>query len=61
MLNIYWILLYINMRTWKVEYKEVGRDKVFTTKHTGELDEQGVIDFFGLEGSDITWYRVTEE
>lgn len=48
------------MRTWKVEYKEVGRDKVFTTKHTGELDEQGVIDFFGLEGSDVTWYRVIE-
>lgn len=48
------------MRKWKVEYKEVGRDKVFETSHWGNLSEEEVIEFFGLEGPDVTWYRVTE-
>lgn len=47
-------------RVWEVRYKEIGRDKVFRTKHLGHLTEQEVIEFFGLEGSDITWYEVKE-
>lgn len=48
------------MRKWKVEYREVGRDKVFETTHEGDLLKEEVIEFFGLEKSDVTWYRVTE-
>lgn len=48
------------MRKWKVEYKEVGSDKIHSTIHIGTLNKQGVIEFFGLEGFGVDWYRVTE-
>ena len=48
------------MRKWKVEYKEVGRDKIFETTHWGDLSKSEVVEFFGLDEPDVTWYRVTE-
>jgi hypothetical protein len=48
------------MRKWKVEYKEVGSDRIRTTTHTGNLTKEQVIVFFGLNNSDVSWYDVTE-
>ena len=48
------------MRKWKIEYKEVGRDKILETTHKGDLSKEEVIEFFGLNEHDVTWYRVTE-
>jgi hypothetical protein len=50
----------MNMRIWKVLFKETVNDRVCEIKHIGELDKEGVIDFFGLDGDDVTWYEVTE-
>ena len=48
------------MRKWKVEYIETGRDSIRSTTHTGNLTREEVIEFFGLNESDIEWYNVTE-
>lgn len=48
------------MRKWKIEYKEVGSDRIRTTTHTGNLTKEQVIVFFGLNNSDVSWYDVTE-
>jgi hypothetical protein len=49
-----------NLRIWKVRFQEVGNKKVGETKHIGNLDKDGVIEFFGLKDNDIMWYEVTE-
>ena len=36
------------MRKFNVKYREVGSDRIRTTSHTGNLDKEGVIEFFGL-------------
>lgn len=51
----------INMRKWIVKYREVGSSRIGTTTHTGTLDREGVIEFFGLNGPDIEWYDVKED
>lgn len=49
-------------RVWKVRFQEYGNKKICETKHTGphEHDEDYVIKHFGLDGSDIMWYELTE-
>lgn len=47
------------MRKWKIEYIEVGSDRKRITTHTGNLTKSEVIEFFGLNGSDVEWYEVT--
>ena len=49
------------MRKFNVKYREVGSDRIRTTSHTGNLDKEGVIEFFGLNGSDVDWYEVAED
>jgi hypothetical protein len=49
------------MRKWIVKYREVGSSRIGTTSHTGTLDREGVIEFFGLNGPDIEWYDVKED
>lgn len=49
----------MNMKTWKVRFQEVNERKG-ETKYTGYLDREGVIEFFGLDRTDIMWYEVTE-
>lgn len=43
---------------WIVKYKEVGSDKIRTTTHSGNKSRYEVIEFFGLDESDIEWYEV---
>lgn len=54
--------LYMSNRVWKVRFQEYGNKKICETKHTGphEHDEDYVIKHFGLDGSDIMWYELTE-
>jgi len=48
------------MAEWKVEYKEVGSDKIRTTYHSGNKSKEYVVEFFGLDDANIEWYNVTE-
>lgn len=48
------------MKHWKITIKETGRPKPIVTEHHGNLDEQGLIDFFGLTESDVEWYKIEE-
>lgn len=49
------------MKKWIVKYRENGSDRIRTTSHTGNKTRQEVIDFFGLNESDIDWYEITLE
>lgn len=49
-----------SMRHWKIIIKETGRPKPIETQHHGNLDRQGVIDFFGLDNCDVEWYKIEE-
>lgn len=48
------------MKHWKITIKEIGRPKPIVTEHHGNLDKQGLIDFFGLTESDVEWYKIEE-
>lgn len=48
------------MANWKVKLWEKGCKHPLTTEHHGNLDRQGVIDFFGLKMQDIERYELTE-
>lgn len=47
------------MNKWKIEFDE-GDGVIRTTYHSGNYSEQEVIEFFGLDESDIFWYKVTK-
>lgn len=47
------------MKKWVVKYKEVGSDRIRTTSHSANKTEEEVINFFGLNESDIDWYEIT--
>ena len=48
------------MRKYRIRYKEVGRSRMGETTYTGPLSEEGVIEFFGLDGDDVEWYTIEE-
>lgn len=52
--------LMIKQKHWKITVKETGRPKPIVTQHHGNLDRQGVIDFFSLNESDVEWYTIEE-
>lgn len=45
-----------------IEIKEVGKQKVITTSYTTnhEVTEQYLINFFGLNNSDVESYKITK-
>lgn len=49
------------MSKWVIKYKEVGKDRIGTCSHSGNLSKEEVIEFFGLNEPDIEWYEITEE
>lgn len=49
------------MNKYIIKYKEVGSDRIRTTTYEGPHNKEYVIDFFGLNGSDIEWYDVVLE
>lgn len=46
------------MSKWIVKYREVGSDRIRTTSHSGNKSKEEVIEWFGLNGSDIDYYEV---
>ena len=50
-----------NMRTWKVTIKEVMCESPITTIYRGDIDYEGVKEFFGCDQPDVEWYKIEEE
>ena len=50
----------VQMKKYKIRYKEVGRSRIGETTYSGPLSETEVIAFFGLDGDDVEWYEVEE-
>lgn len=48
------------MKKYNVIFKEVGKDRVGQTSHTGNLTREEVIEFFGLDKPDVEWYDIEE-
>ena len=43
----------------EVKFKEFGSDRIGTTSYSGEnLTRSFIIDFFGLNQPDITWFDI---
>lgn len=49
------------MKTWKITIKEVGNPNLLYPSYTGDVDEGFIIEFFGLNESDVEWYKIEEE
>lgn len=45
---------------YQITIKETGTDKPITTEYHGNIDEQGLVAFFGLENPDVEWYKIEE-
>lgn len=48
----------MNIPVWKVSYMEQGSSAVHVTTYEGKLTRSEVVDFLGLNKSDIVWYEV---
>lgn len=48
------------MRTWKCTIKERGNDHVLIPTLTGDFDRNYCIKFWGLNNSDVEWYKLEE-
>ena len=49
------------MPNYKIVIKEKGNSKPITTFYDGNVDENYVIDFFGLKNDDVESYTITKE
>ena len=47
--------------TYRITIKEVGKETPTVTYYDGEINERGLIAFFGLEEPDVEWYTIEEE
>lgn len=45
---------------WSIKIKEVGKDDILETEYLGNIDRQGLIDFYGLNNDDVEWYEINE-
>lgn len=44
----------------KITVKEVGVVNSVETEYHGNIDRKGLIDFFGLNNSNVEWYKIKE-
>nr|DAT14050.1 MAG TPA: hypothetical protein [Caudoviricetes sp.] len=44
----------------KITVKEVGVVNPVETEYHGNIDRKGLIDFFGLNNSNVEWYKIKE-
>ena len=44
----------------KITVKEVGVVNPVETEYHGSIDRKGLIDFFGLNNSNVEWYKIKE-
>lgn len=48
------------MTKWRIDYIDtVSEGRKNTTYHYGNLTDDEVIEFFGLNRSDVIWYKVS--
>ena len=45
-------------KKFKIITKEVGREKPIETHFTGDVDENYLIEFFGLREPDVEWFKI---
>lgn len=48
------------MKTYNVTIKEVDNPNLLHPSYTGDVDRDFIIDFFGLNESDVEWYKIEE-
>lgn len=48
------------MKKYRITVKEVGHVGPIDTTYSGDKDEKGLIEFFGLENEDVEWYKKEE-
>ena len=47
------------MPTYKIYYKDqLSKGHICTTMYCGNKTEEEIIEFFGLNNSDVEWYKV---
>lgn len=46
------------MKTWKATIKESGRNHLLTPTYIGNVDREFLINFWGLNESDVEWYKL---
>lgn len=47
------------METWKATIKEVGSEHLLTPTYTGKnVTKKFLVEFWGLENSDVEWYKL---
>ena len=46
------------MNHYKITIKEQGNNKPIVSKYSGLLDDTGLIEFYGLNNSDVDWYKI---
>jgi hypothetical protein len=49
------------MAKWQIKYKEYGKDRISSCSHSDNKNQEEVIEFFGLNGPDVEWYKITKE
>ena len=47
-----------NYKRWKMTWKEVGDDIIYTYNVWGFLTKEDVIKYFGLDEEDVEWYKI---
>lgn len=45
---------------YKIIIKEVGANAPIETEYCGIIDRKGLITFYGLNNSDVEWYKIEE-
>lgn len=50
----------MEIKKYKIYFREAGKKHIGETTYSGPLSKEGVIKFFGLDGSDVEWYEVKE-
>ena len=45
-------------RRFRLQIKEKGNDRILCPEYYGYVDEDFLIDFFGLRSPDVEWYKI---
>ena len=50
------------MKKFEITIKERGNDHLLTPSYSGDdsLTREDMIEFFGLDGDDVEWYKIEE-
>ena len=48
------------MKHWQLTVKEKGNDSLLHPSYIGNVDEEYLVKFFGLDKPDVEWYKIEE-